>query len=269
MRNRSYKTVRYDVKERTAWIWLKRPEVHNAFNMTMIDELDEIFSVLKEADEIRIVVLTGEGKSFCAGADLNWMGEIIQYSFDQNLKETLKLADVFYKIYSLPKPTIALVNGAAIGGGTGFVAACDIVISSKKAVFGLSEVRLGLVPAAISPYVLKKIGENAARLYFLTGKRIPASRAREIGLVNEVVPLPRLIQTADEIIRDLLEAGPGAIANCKDLLFHVPRMSLEEARTYTARMIAELRISEEGQEGMSAFFQKRKPRWASIKDIKK
>ena len=268
----NYKTILVSKKDRdeVLWITLNRPEVHNAFNSEAILELIDAFDRIKEDETVRVVVLTGEGKSFCAGADINWMREIIHYSFDQNLEESLQLAEVLHKIYTLPKPTIAMVNGAAIGGGTGFLSVCDIAVAAEEAKFGLSEVKIGLVTAAISPYVVRKIGESKAREYFLTGQRVPAQKALELGLINEVVPKDKLEERVGELIEQFLASGPEAIASCKELILNVPRMSLEDVKEYTARMIANLRISEEGQEGMSAYLEKRKPRWVlSDKNKKK
>lgn len=248
--------------KRIARISLNRPEVHNAFNSAMIAELDDAFERVMADKSIRVVILSGEGKSFCAGADINWMREIIHYSFEQNLEESLQLAEVLHKIYLLPKATIAMVNGTAIGGGTGFLSACDMAVASEEAKFGLSEVKIGLVPAAISPYVIQRIGESKAREYFLTGKRISARKALEIGLINEIVPSKKLKRTVDEITDLLITSGPEAIAACKELIRRVPEMSFEKVKEYTARMIANMRISEEGQEGMAAFLEKRKPKWA-------
>lgn len=255
------KMVLVEINESVAWLSFNRPEVHNAFNAVVIQEMTEAVNRVNEDDSVRVVVLTGKGKSFCAGADLNWMREIVDYSYEQNLEESTALAEVLHMIFSLPKPTIAKVNGPAIGGGTGFLSACDIAVAAEEAVFGLSEVKIGLVPAAISPYVIRKIGESKAREYFLTGRRISAERAREIGLVNEVVPGKELSKTVDNLIGLFLTSGPEAIASCKELIFNVPLMTMEEAKEYTAKMIAGLRISEEGQEGMAAFLEKRKPRW--------
>jgi len=164
---------------------------------------------------------------------------------------------------------VAMINGTAIGGGTGFISACDIAVAAEEAMFGLSEVKIGLVPAAIGPYVIRKIGESKAREYFLTGKRIGARKAMEIGLVNGVTPRAQLEGKIDEIVSLLLSSGPEAIAKCKELISHVPHMSFEEAKPYTAEMIANLRVSEEGQEGMAAFLEKRKPRWVSEKEEEK
>jgi methylglutaconyl-CoA hydratase len=263
MTETTYKTILAAKRDReeVLWITFNRPEVHNAFNAEAILELTDAFDRVSSDDSVRVVVLSGEGKSFCAGADINWMREIIHYSFEQNLEESHQLAEVLHKIYTLPKPTIALVNGSAIGGGTGFLSVCDIAVAAEEAKFGLSEVKIGLVPAAISPYVVRKIGESKAREYFLTGQRIAAHKAVELGLINEVVPRSKLEGRVEEFIEQFLASGPEAIAICKELILNVPHMSLEDVKDYTARMIANLRISEEGQEGMSAFLEKRKPRW--------
>ncbi|OGD32697.1 MAG: enoyl-CoA hydratase [Candidatus Aminicenantes bacterium RBG_19FT_COMBO_58_17] len=241
---------------------MNRPQVHNAFNAAMIRELAVAFDEAKKDSDVRLVVLTGAGESFCAGADLNWMREIIRYSYEQNLRESRELAELMYAIYTLPKPTIARINGAVIGGGTGLFSACDIVIASDRAKFGLSEVKIGLIPAAIGPYVIRRIGESASRELFLTGERFDAHRALEIGLVNKVVAHEALDDRVEEVVRLLLSSGPEALAKCKELLQRVPAMSLDEAKGYTAEMIAGLRVSPEGQEGMAAFLEKRKPKWA-------
>jgi methylglutaconyl-CoA hydratase len=264
MNKHIYDTVLFEQHERIAWVTLNRPEVHNAFNPIMMSELISVFENIRKDKGIRVAVMTGKGKSFCAGADLNWMRDIIDYSFEQNLEESMLLAELHYKIFTLPKPTIAMVNGAAIGGGTGLLSVCDFALSSDRAKFGLSEVKIGLVPAVISPYVVRKIGESTARQYFLTGQRMSAEKACEIGLVNEVVAHEQLENKVKDLTEALLTCGPEAIACCKELLFCVPRMGLEEAKSYTARMIAELRISDEGQEGIAAFLEKRKPVWDKV-----
>ncbi len=258
----NYNVISIEKKNKIIKIILNRPEIHNAFNDLMIDELSHAINVIKDDHEIRVVIITGAGKSFCAGADLNWMKKIINYSYEDNLKESLKLAELFDSIYNLPKPTIAKVNGAAIGGGTGLVAVCDIVIALENALFSLSEVKLGLVPACISPYVLKKIGEGGCRELFLTGKRISAYEAKEYGLVNLVTKEEELDKTIEEYQNLLLSSGPNAISICKQLLQKVSNMTPEQYKKYTAEVIASLRISEEGQEGMNAFLEKRKPKWS-------
>jgi methylglutaconyl-CoA hydratase len=262
MNETNFKTIIYRQAGQIATISLNRPDVHNAFNSDMIRELRDAFNQAAKDEAVRVIVLSGMGKSFCAGADLNWMREVIRFSFEKNLEESLELAELDYSIYTLPKPTIARVNGSTIGGGNGFMTACDIIVASEEAKFGLSEVKIGLVPAAISPYVMRRIGESKARYYFLTGERFDAGRAHEIGLVDWVVPADKLDAKVEEITDLLLSSGPAAMARCKELLKRVPGMSFEEAKSYTSRMIAELRVSEEGQEGMAAFLEKRKPKWA-------
>jgi methylglutaconyl-CoA hydratase len=259
--DRTFETILVERGNESVRISLNRPRVHNAFNAVMIRELREAFGAAGTDPAVRIVVLTGIGESFCAGADLNWMREIIQYSFEQNLEESLAIADLLEAIYTLPKPTIARVNGTAIGGGNGLFSACDIVVASAAARFGLSEVKIGLVPAAISPYVVRRIGESRAREFFLTGERFDARRALEVGLVNMVAPHAELDAKTECLTELLLSSGPEALAKSKELLQKVPGMRFDEARRYTAEIIARLRVSAEGQEGMAAFLEKRKPRW--------
>jgi methylglutaconyl-CoA hydratase len=256
-----FETITCSLKDKIATITLNRPEVHNAFNEVMIAELSEVFKRIAGDDGVRVVVLTGEGKSFSAGADLHWMKKMINYSYEQNLDDSLKLAELFYLMYFLPKPIIARVNGAAIGGGTGLVAVCDIAIASENAKFSLSEVKLGLVPACISPYVIRKVGEGRCREFFLTGERLTAKRAAELGLVNQAVASDELDRAVQEKAAQLVSSGPEALAMCKELLKNVPGMEFERAKTYTADMIASMRIGDEGQEGMNAFLEKRKPKW--------
>jgi methylglutaconyl-CoA hydratase len=260
-----YKTIRCEVKNRVARIVFSRPEVHNAFNNDMIAEMLDVVRVLQEPSDVRVVVLTGEGKSFCAGADVNWMRSVLDFSFEENVEESLKLAEMMHGIYSLDLPTIAMINGAAIGGGMGFVSTADIAIASSSAKFSLSEVKLGLVPACISPYVIRKAGEAACRRLMLTGERIGADEALRVGLVSGVVEPDELESTVDALVDRLISSGPGAIAACKELLREVPGMSLEDAKKLTAESLAHLRMSDEGQEGMRAFLEKRRPSWSDKK----
>jgi methylglutaconyl-CoA hydratase len=257
----AFKTIEYELKDRVARIALNRPEVHNAFNEVMLAELVEVFQDVALREEVRVLVLTGRGTSFCAGADLHWMGKMVQYTFEENLADADVLADAMYRLYTLPQPTICRANGSAIGGGMGLVTACDFVIAADHARFSLSEVKIGLVPACISPYVLKRAGEAACSELMLSGERISAERALQFRLVNEVVPADRLDAAVEERTRQLLSSGPKAIACCKELIRNVPTMDLEEAKGYTAEVIARLRISDEGQEGIRAFLEKRKPAW--------
>ena len=262
MSERTFRTIELKRDGPVGWIWLNRPDVRNAFNAVMIGELREALRSLAGDDAVRVIVLSGKGTAFCAGADLAWMREIVRFSYEQNLQESLDLAECLHDVYSVSKPTIARVNGPAIGGGTGFVSACDIAVASTEAHFGLSEVKIGVVPAAISPYVLRRIGESRARQYFLTGERVDARRALEIGLVNIVVEPGDLDRKVEELVSSLLSSGPEALAKAKELLTRVPGMSFAEAKRFTAEMIAGLRVSVEAQEGMAAFLEKRKPKWS-------
>ncbi|MBM3293018.1 MAG: enoyl-CoA hydratase/isomerase family protein [Candidatus Aminicenantes bacterium] len=259
---KNYTTIFIEREGRVGRIWFNRPEVHNAFNAIMIRELRDALADVRQDPQVRVVILSGRGTSFCAGADLNWLREIVHYSYNENLQESAELADCLEELYALPKPTIARVNGSAIGGGNGFLAACDIIIASREAVFGLSEAKLGLVPAVISPYIVRRIGEARARRYFLTGERIDAARAEEVGLINRSLDPGMLDAQIDDFVRMLLTSGPEALAKTKDLLRSIPRLSFEEAKRFSIEMIAKLRISAEAQEGMAAFLEKRKPKWA-------
>lgn len=257
----AYTVLTYEKAGRIGKVTFNRPEIHNAFNATVITEMSQVFSEMEKDDDIRVVLLTGAGKSFCAGADLNWMREVINQSFDQNLAESNALADLFYQIYTFQRPVVGRINGAAIGGGTGFVAVCDIAIAAESAKFSFSEVKIGVVPACIGPYVIKKMGEGKARELFITGERMKAQRAFEVGLINKVVPDSELDGAVDELIRSILTSGPEAVAMAKKLVSEVPGMTPTQFKPFTAEMIAKLRISDEGQEGMDAFLNKRKPNW--------
>ncbi len=256
-----YNTIKFEVRDKVARITLNRPEVRNAFNSEMISEISALFAEINTRDDIRVVVMTGEGKAYCAGADLKWMGDVLNYSYEENLEDSRNLAGMFYNINNCPFPTIARVNGAAIGGGCGLVAVCDIVIASDKALFSLSEVKIGLVPACISPYVIRRMGDRYSREYFLTGERIGVEKALAAGLVNEAVSEGELDAAVERRVKQLLSSGPKALAWCKQLLQNVPSMPEKEAGEYTAEVIAKLRMGDEGQEGMKAFFEKRKPNW--------
>ena len=256
-----YNTIKFEVRDKVARITLNRPEVRNAFNSEMISEISALFAEINTRDDIRVVVMTGEGKAYCAGADLKWMGDVLNYSYEENLEDSRNLAGMFYNINNCPFPTIARVNGAAIGGGCGLVAVCDIVIASDKALFSLSEVKIGLVPACISPYVIRRMGDRYSREYFLTGERIGVEKALDAGLVNEAVSEGELDAAVERRVKQLLSSGPKALAWCKQLLQNVPSMPEKEAGEYTAEVIAKLRMGDEGQEGMKAFFEKRKPNW--------
>ncbi len=259
----SYQTIKLERHGAVATVVLNRPSVHNAFNDQMLSDLIAAFERLAgDFPSVRVVVLTGNGASFCAGADLNWMRKMINFSYEENLKDARLVSDCMYRLYSLPQPTIARVNGAAIGGGLGLVAACDFAIASREARFRLSEVRLGLVPACISPYVLKKMGEGRCREFFLTGESLDAAQAHNLGLVTEVVAPEELDEAVERRVGNLLANGSQAMAVCKKLLEDVASMPLPQTLEHTARVISQLRIGEEAQEGMAAFLEKRRPSWA-------
>jgi methylglutaconyl-CoA hydratase len=257
-----YQTIKFEERDHVAWVTFNRPEVRNAFNATMISEMADAFRNINSRKDLRVVVLTGMGQSFCAGADLNWMRDVMNFSYEENLKDSLNLAEMFHLMFTCPFPTIACVNGPAIGGGCGMAAVCDIVIASEKAVFSLSEVKLGLVPACISPYVIRRMGDKNCREYFLTGERLTAEKALAAGLANQVVPEDKLDEAVQKRIEQLLSSGPEALAWCKQLLDKATAVPEAEVGKYTAEVIARLRMSDEAQEGMRAFFEKRKPKWA-------
>lgn len=243
-------------------VTLNRPEIHNAFNDQLIELLCRRFEKINSEDEVRVVVLAGEGKSFCAGADLNWMKKMKQYSHEENVADSKKLAYLFQVINECSKPVVAKVQGAALGGGTGLVAACDYVIASEKALFGFTEVRLGLIPAVISPYVIAKVGESSARAYFLSGNRFDANKAKEIGLVHEVVTSEKLNESVEIQASSYLKASSIAVSEAKKLIENVLAIKNQnECIEYTSNQIASLRASTDGQEGMSALLEKRKPKW--------
>jgi methylglutaconyl-CoA hydratase len=245
-----------------ARVWLNRPDVRNAFDGLMVTELRKTLFDLSSLDGIRAIVLGGRGPSFCAGADLEWMRAMAAFSRDENLREAQALADLFFTVYQSSKPIVARVHGAALGGGSGLVAACDIPVAALGTQFGFTEVRLGIVPAVISPYVIAKIGESAARELFLTGERFEAVKAAEIGLVRAAVPEEDLDAVVEARVQELLKSGPRAIAEAKALIREVAWRRVEDVQRYTVERIADVRVSPEGQEGMRAFLEKRKPDWS-------
>ena len=257
----SFSTIRIERAPHVATIILNRPDVRNAFNEVMIRELREAFAALTIDTEVRVVVLTGEGTAFCAGADVHWMSRVVNYTYEENYHDSLALAHLMREAYDFPKPVVGRINGPAIGGGTGLVAVCDIAVASEDAVLSFSEVKIGLVPACISPYVLKRVGERFGREYFLTGQRLTASEALACGLVNKVAPAQGLDSAVHAYVDSLLTSGPAALATVKRMVREVAEMTLDEAGPMTARMITALRMSGEGQEGMKAFLDRRTPSW--------
>ena len=251
-------SVEHGFQDRIATVTLRRPQVHNAFNAQIVQDLITAFGELSKEEQLHGVVLTGEGPSFSAGADLNLMKESVTFTAEQNLNDALRLADLLHTINTFPCPVIARVNGTAMGGGVGLVAVCDIVIAIESARFAFSEVKLGIAPAVISPYVIRKIGETNARVLFVTGERFSANRARSIGLVHSVVPDNQLDDAVQKAVNELLSGAPQAIRVCKTLAMTVGQMDPEDARRYTAETIARLRIGDEAQQRLQAFLENRK-----------
>ncbi|MDW5445130.1 enoyl-CoA hydratase/isomerase family protein [Polaromonas sp. SM01] len=245
-----------------ATITLNRPEVRNAFNDEVIAELTAAFRALGEREDVRCIVLAASGTAFCAGADLNWMKRMAGYTREENLADASALAEMLRVVYACPKPTIARVQGDAYAGGTGLVAACDIAVSVDSAQYCLSEVKLGLIPATISPYVIRAMGARAAHRYFLTAERFDAAEALRIGFVHEVVSADRLDGKVAELAQALVNAGPQAVRLCKKLVQDVAEQAISpELEQLTVEGIADIRVSPEGREGVQSFLQKRKPNW--------
>lgn len=252
-----------DLDQGIATIRLNRPDVHNAFDDALIAQLTAELQRLDALAGTRVIVLAANGKSFSAGADLNWMKRMAKYSEEENLRDARALANLMRTLHGTRKPTIARVNGAAFGGGVGLVACCDIAIAAKEALFCLSEVRLGMIPSVISPYVVAAIGERAARRYFLTAERFDADEAKRVGLVQGVVPAAQLDEAVSAMASHLLKAGPNALAEAKRLITDVSHRPVDDALVEdTAQRIAALRVSPEGREGIAAFLEKRPPNWS-------
>jgi methylglutaconyl-CoA hydratase len=238
---------------------LNRPEVRNAFDDETISELTGIFRNMPE--DARVVVLSGEGSVFCAGGDLNWMRRTAEYTQEENLRDAEALAGLFLAVDECPAPVVTAVQGAAFGGGLGLVSVSDVVVAEEGAKFCFSEVKLGLVPSVISQFALRKIGESAARRYFVTAEVFGAAEAERIGLVHRVVPSGELEQAARDVATAILANGPQAVKTAKRLIRELRGKSVEEAIALSTRTIAAARASDEGREGVSAFLEKRKPRW--------
>lgn len=263
-------SVIYSVDERNiATVTLNRAEKHNAFDDEMINELTRAFKKAGEDANVRALILRAEGKSFSAGADLNWMKKMASYTEALNESDALALATMLQTLYKMPKPTIARVQGAAFGGAVGLIACCDIAIGSKLSKFCLSEVKIGLIPATISPYVVEAMGARVCRRYFQTAEVFSARRARRLGLLSESVTEDELDSTIDNILSNILKNGPQAVAKAKDLVQWVSTQEINDALlTKTSKLIAQVRTSEEGQEGLSAFLEKRNASWVEVKNDK-
>lgn len=256
-----YEHLKIEYEEAIATIALARSDVRNALNAGLIEEITRSMEELAEDDDVRVVVLTGEGDYFCAGADIGYMRDTAEFSYEENQQDARKLATMFGAIEECPKPVVAGVKGAAIGGGVGLVAAADVVVVEQGTVFAFTEVRLGISPATIAPFVLRKIGYSHAQALFLTGERFGATKAREIGLVHQLADEKKLGEAVQDKVEGILAGGPEALAATKVLLRELREATHGEATEITAQRIAELRTGEEGQEGLAAFLEKRKPAW--------
>lgn len=245
-----------------ASVTINRPAIKNAFDDALIKEMTALFKQLGADARVRAVTLTGAGTTFSAGGDLNWMRRVAGYSREENLADAALLAELMFTLNHLPKPTIALVNGVAYAGAVGLVACCDVAIAVEEAVFCISEVKVGIIPSAISPYVVAAIGQRQARRYFQTAEVFSAETARDIGLVHEVVSDEGLVPACERVLKAIFQGGPEAQAHAKDTMFYVTGCAIDDAlKAETGRRIAERRASAEGREGLAAFLEKRKPAW--------
>jgi len=257
-------TLEVEIRNHVGLVWFNRPDIRNALNEVVLKELAATMKALEKDKGVRAIVLGGRGSAFCAGADLNWMKRAAGFSKAQNAKDAAALANTLWALYSLKKPTVARIHGPAYAGGMGFAAVCDIAVASTEASFCLSETRLGLIAATISPYVVRAMGERAASRYFLTAERFDAAEAYRIGFVQEIAPPEELDNQVNEILGHLVQAGPRALDESKKLLQLVGASKITPAiRAETAKRIAETRASAEGKEGIASFLEKRKPRWVS------
>ena len=255
-------TLDIHIEGRVAKVFLNRPEVRNAFNDGVITELAEAFTRLGQDPGVRVIVLGGHGKAFCAGADLNWMKSMAGFGWEDNRADATRLAEMLWAIYSCPLPVVGRLHGDCYAGGMGLAACCDVLVAAEGMHFCLSEARLGLLPATISPYVMRAMGEQAARRYFITAERFSAAQARDMGFVHELVAPDALDPKVDEIVALLVANGPAAVKACKRLVQDFAgREITPELRAETARRIADIRASDEGREGVQAFLNKREPAW--------
>ncbi len=262
----SYQHLEVEQRGAVRWIWLNRPEYRNAFNDGLVAEISAAFADVEASSDTRVVVVAARGPAFCAGADLNWMRSMASFSHADNHADALKVARMFHAVHSCSRPVIGRVQGDAFGGGVGLAAACDIVVAAESANFVLSEVKLGLVAATISPHVVRAMGAREAARYMLTAEKFDASRARELGLVQEIVAAEALDAEVERLVRHLLAASPAALAATKRLLADVVEAPMDDVLlAATAKCIADARVSPEGREGIAAFLDKRAPSWAPKK----
>ena len=254
--------LKVDIRKPVAFVLLDRPEVHNAFNDELIKLITDTFEELGRRNDVRVIVLGGNGKSFCAGADLNWMKRMVQYTREQNLEDARAVGRMYLAIAKCPKPVIARVHGHALGGGAGLVAACDIGVAIESVQFGFTEVKLGIIPAIIAPFVIARVGPGRAREFFITGERFLAPVALSTGLIQHVAAHERALDALiDSKIAQILTSAPGAVAAAKELIFGVTARTLESSLEFAAEAIAQARTSSEGQAGMQAFLERQKPPW--------
>ena len=266
--NTAMNTATLDIRRSSAHgphvaeVWLNRPEVRNAFNDTVITELTLAFQALGADPQLRAIVLAGHGKAFCAGADLSWMKAMAGYSWQENLADAERLAQMLWTLYSCPVPIVGRIQGDCYAGGMGLAAVCDVLVAAQGMHFCLSEARLGLLPATIAPYVVRALGEQASRRYFVTAERFTAAQAQAFGMVHEVVAPEVLDDKVAEIVATLVANGPQALRACKQLVHDVAGQPITAVlRQDTARRIADIRVGDEGREGVQAFLQKREPSW--------
>jgi len=258
-----YQTIEIETDGIVCTVWLNRPDVHNAMNDIMISELTSVFRDFFEEENLRLIILRGRGKSFCAGADLHYMKDIAAYGAEENLKDSIKLAQLFSIIYECHVPTISLVHGACFGGGNGLLSACDIALAGINTTFAFSEAKIGIAPSTIAPFVIRRIGEYGAKELMMTAKHFKGEEAARWNLINHAYPESELENALSKFKQQILDCGPHAVRATKELIGQVvhEHHDMVEILDYTTKLITELRASEEGQEGMSAFLQKRKPNW--------
>ena len=244
-----------------ATVMLNRAEVHNAMNERLIKEITTCFKELANDEKTKVIVLTGKGESFCAGADLNWMKSMVMYSKEENIRDSRLLLDMYETIYNCPKPVIGKINGHAFGGGVGLIAVCDINIATVGSKFAFSEVKLGIIPSVISTYVVRRIGLSNMKRLFITGERFNSEYAKEIGLIDFITEKDDFNSTVERYVDQLKSSSPKAIKEIKNLVNNYKKMDIEKYKEFTVEKISELRVSEEGQEGMNAFLEKRRTKW--------
>lgn len=264
LQDNMFSTIKLEIKNNIAYLILNRPELKNAVNNMMIEELHLAFDALKAQNNFEILIITGRGNTFCSGADLNWLKEVSNHSYDENYEESLRLIELLYKIKEFPKPVIAKINGSAVGAGVGIMLSCDIIYSIDNAKFGLSEVSIGIVPAAIVNFVIERIGLTKAKEILLTGNRINAIEAEKFGLINKALNNDEFEICIDNKVNELLKNGSNAMKVAKEMINKVQFLSKPEIFDYVATTVAELRLNPECQEGISAFLDKREPNWRKL-----